>query len=98
MSRSETMRPQLATVTLTGADTEYSLTLTNATNVSCQPRTEADVRFAFESGKVAASVAPFVTMRAGSPITTPDGMIWSGTMYFASSDAGTVVEVWYWTK
>jgi hypothetical protein len=98
MTIAETMRPFVANLTLADADTEYSYTFTNVVGVSCQPRTDVDVRFAFVPGYVGPATSPFATMRGAAPIGFPATMIWSGTIYFASSDAGTVVEIWGWMK
>jgi hypothetical protein len=86
-------------LTLTEANTEYSLTLSeNAVAFTMQARTAADVRFAFVSGKVAGSTAPYATLKAGAgfdnfPI---DRRIKPGTaltIYFATSTPGTVLEL-----
>jgi hypothetical protein len=89
--------PTIQTVTLTLANTEYSITLPAGTKrFSMQPRTNVDVRFAFVTGKVAAPTEPYATMKSGAPYTEFD--ILSGArIYFASSTAGTVVEVVSWS-
>lgn len=89
-------------VTLTDADTEYSLDLpAGVVELSFQARTAAAVRFAWETGKVATPTAPYATVKAGSAYTeefdplregSPDGR----TLYLASAAAGTVVEVTVW--
>lgn len=87
---------------LTLADTEYSMTLpAGCQHFSLQARTAVDIRFAFEEGKVAASTDPFMTLKAGGALSPPDKLgLAAGyeTIYFASSVAGTVVEVMTWIK
>lgn len=89
----------LQTVTLTNADTEYSITIPSGTKrFSMQPRQNVDVRFAFESGKVATPTEPYATMKGGAPYTETNLDLQSDlTIYFASSTAGTVVEIIYWS-
>ena len=86
--------------TLTSADTEYSQALpTNCRGFEFQSRTEADVRFAFATGKVATPTAPYMTLKAGdyyvsfplSQGSSPE------TLYLASATAGVVVEILAWT-
>lgn len=91
--------------------TEYNLTLTNANTqysqalpIGCQGfefqcRTEADIRFAFVTGRVAAPTPPYLTLKAGDYYVSP--AISQGdtpsTLYFASATAGVVVEIIAWT-
>lgn len=87
--------PNISNVTLTSADTEYSLTLKpNCKFVSIQARTAAAIRFSFETDKVATPTAPYATIKSGGGFSTPEHMnLRGGVLYLASSSAGTVVEV-----
>lgn len=86
--------------TLVTADTEYPITLpAGCQHFSFQCRSGAEVRFAFATGKVAASTAPFLTLKAGQTYTSPEKMaLASATLYVASSVAGVIVEVLPWVK
>lgn len=92
--------PEIYNVTLTSANTEYSLELpANCRAWSMQARTAADVRFAFETGKVATPTAPYSTLKASGAFTSPElfqNNTGSLTLYLASATAGTIVEVVSW--
>lgn len=94
-----TATPTPYNVTCTLADTEYSQALpTNTRLFEFQARTEATLRYAFATGKVAASTAPFLTLKAGDYYCSPDlnqGASPS-TLYVASPTAGTVCEILAW--
>jgi len=85
-------------VTLASADTEYSQALpANTKRISFRCRTNYDVRFAFETGKVATPTAPYSTLKAGREYTEYDLDLAAVTLYLASSQAGVVVELECWT-
>jgi hypothetical protein len=91
-----TSTPTVYNVTCTLADTEYSQALPTACQAfEFQARTEATVRFAFVTGKVAGPTAPYMTLKAGdyfySNALSP--AFASQTLYVASPTAGTVVEI-----
>jgi len=90
-------RPTSYNITLTSADTEYSQLLPSGTKESrFRCRTLYDVRYAFVTGKVATPTAPYFTLPAGSDRFS-DGDDLSGfTLYFASAEAGTIVELEVW--
>ena len=91
--------PGIANLTLASADTEYSQAMpSNCRRFEFQCRASYDVRYQFETGKVAAPAAPYMTLKAGGaldsgPISQGDS---PSTLYFASSTAGVVVEILYW--
>lgn len=89
-------------LTLTSADTEYSTSLpAGCAHFSFQCRTAFDVRFAFVTGKVAGSTAPYLTLKSGNAFSSPEKLSLKPgfeTIYFASSQAGVVVEVVPWTS
>lgn len=102
---SEALTPVIYNKTLTSADTEYSQELPKGTkHFSFQCRTAFDVRFAFEDGKVATPTAPYATAKSGDSFTSPEkvGFSWNtdeaaaATIYFASAEAGVVVELVVW--
>ena len=86
-------------LTLTNADTEYSQAMpANCRRFEFQCRTEVTVRHAVVTGKVAASTAPFLTLKAGDYYDS--GPINQGaspsTLYFASATAGVIMEIRAW--
>lgn len=97
---SKTATPTLYNITCTAADTEYSQALpANCRRVELQARSEAAIRLAFGTGKVAGPVAPYMTLKSGDAYDS--GPINQGaspsTLYLASAVAGTVVEILAWT-
>jgi len=81
-------------VTLTLADTEYSLALPSSTReIRFRCRTLYDIRFAWVTGKVAAPVAPYLTLPAGCDYHSDEKDLTGKTLYLASSEAGVVVEI-----
>ena len=85
-------------VVLTLADTEYSLLLPSGLrDIRFRCRTLYDIRYSFVTGKVAGSVDPFLTLPAGSDYVSDDNDLSGNTIYFASSQAGVVVEIEVWT-
>ncbi len=91
-----TATPTLYNVTCTVADTEYSQALpANTRSFEFQARTDVAVRYAFVTGKVAGSVAPFMTLKTGDYFYSPpiNQGASPSTIYVASSIAGTVVEI-----
>lgn len=90
--------PNTYNLTLTSSNTEYSQALpANCRRVFFQCRTNKDVRFAWVTGKVAGSTAPYMTLKAGTTYSSDDVNIASGTLYFASGTAGVVMEIEAWS-
>jgi hypothetical protein len=89
-------------LTLTNANTEYSIALpAGCQHFSFQCRTAYDVRFAFETGKAATPTAPYATCKAGAVFSSPEKVsLLPGkeTLYFASPQAGVVVEIVPWVR
>lgn len=86
--------------TLTSSDTEYSRALPDSCRgFEFQCRTEADVRFAFTTGKVATPTGVYFTLKAGDYyVSFPLNQgVSPSTLYLASSTAGVVVEIIAWT-
>lgn len=81
-------------VVLTNANTEYSHALpNNMQQIRFRARTGVDVRYAWESGKVATLVAPYSTLPAGMGFSG-DALSFTGkTLYFATSISSTIVEM-----
>lgn len=95
-----TATPITYNVTCTVADTQYSQVLpANCRGFEFQARTEAIVRYAFVTGKVAAPTAPYHTLKAGDYYYSPplNQAAAPSTLYIASPTAGTVVELLAWT-
>ena len=94
---SVTTSPTIYNITLTVADTQYSQLLPSGVrDIRFRCRTLFDVRFAFVTGKVATPTAPYLTLPAGSDYDSDDNDLSSKTIYFASSEAGVVVELEVW--
>lgn len=95
-----TVTPTAYNVTLTVADTEYSQALpANCRGFEFQARTEATVRYAFVTGKVATPTAPWLTLKAGDYYFSPplNQAASPSTLYVGSATAGTIVEILAWT-
>jgi hypothetical protein len=65
--------------------------------LSFQCRTAFDIRFAFETGKVATPTAPYGTIKSGGSYDEDGLDMVDKTLYLASSQAGVVVEVVIYT-
>jgi len=90
-------KPIIYNVTLTVADTEYSQLLPSGVKeLRFRCRTNYDVRFAWETGKVAVPTEPYLTLPAGCDFHSDRKDISGRTLYFASSEAGVVVELSTW--
>lgn len=90
--------PTAYNIVLASADTEYSQLLPVGTkDVRFRCRTAHDIRYSFEEGKVATSGNPHLVLPAGfeywSDMIEPSNL----TYYFASSQAGVVVELEVWS-
>jgi hypothetical protein len=98
MPASEVMNPTILNVTLTNANTQYSVTIPGGTkHFSVQCRTAFDVRFAFVTGKVNGPTAPYATIKSGGAYTAPEKLGYlGGELYLASAEAGVAVEVVCW--
>lgn len=92
--------PAVQNLTLTVADTQYSLTLpAGCQHFSFQCRTAADIRFAWVTGKVATPTAPWITLKSGSSFSSPEKLSLKPdyeTIYFAGDAGGEVVELVAW--
>lgn len=92
-----TKEPIIYNITLTVADTEYSQALPSSTRefrVRC--RTLFDVRYAWETGKVAAPAAPYATILSGLEYRGDNSDITGKSLFLASSEAGVIVEIEVW--
>jgi hypothetical protein len=90
-------RPTLYNITLTVANTEYSQLLPSGTKeMRFRCRTLYDVRFAWVTGKVATPTEPYLTLPAGCDYHSDLKDISGKLIYFASSQAGVVVELSAW--
>lgn len=96
---SENLSPNILNVTLTNADTEYSISIPGGTkHFSVQCRTAFAVRFAFVTSKVAGPTAPYATIKSGGAYTSPEKLsVAATTLYLASAEAGVAVEVVCWS-
>lgn len=88
--------PTILNLTLTSANAEYYVDLPPIVKqVSFQCRAAADVRYAFETGKVATPTAPYFTLKSGGEKTLGD-MHLGGRIYFGTASAGSIIELEYW--
>ena len=94
--------PKIFNLTLTAANTEYNIELPeNTRKFLAHTRDESIFRLAFESGKVAGSVAPFFTVLANCRywedlIQAIDVKEKAITLYFAGPNAGRIIELIAW--
>jgi len=102
-SGSKPRNPTVTNVTMTVADTEYDHQLNQYTKkFMVHTRDESSFRLAFETGCVATPVEPYLTIPSGGRYhedhidTYVSDVDWDGTLYFASSSAGKVVEIVEW--
>ena len=83
-----------ANVVLTNANTEYSHAFPdNTKQFRARARTAYDVRYAWDSGKVATPIAPYSTLPAGLELYGDAVNFTSKTLYFATSTSGVIVEM-----
>jgi len=89
--------PTIYNKTLTVADTEYSQLLPSGIRqLRFRCRTLFDVRFAFVTGKVATPTTPYLTLPADCDYYSDENDLSGMTIYFASAEAGVVVELEVW--
>jgi len=87
--------PKIQVVTLTLADTEYTVDIPDRTSkIMVQARTNVIVRSAWETGKVATPTEPYMTIKANKTYYDSDVKYSYGSkLYLATPTAGTEVEV-----
>lgn len=91
------MQKYIYNISLASADTEYSQALpAGMRKLAFRARTNQEVRYAFETGKVAGPTAPYATLKAAYEYFDENIVAASETLYLASSVAGVVVEVEVW--
>lgn len=86
-------------VAMANKNTEYSQVLPAGIKcISFQLRADKKLRFAFETGKVAGSVAPYAEVKAGAAYNC-DGLDLQAplTLYVASPDNAQVLEIVVWS-
>jgi len=91
--------PTVYNVTLTVANTQYSQAMpANCRGFEFQARTEATIRYAFVTGKVATPTAPWLTLKAGDYYFSPplNQGASPGTLFLGTATAGTIVEILAW--
>lgn len=97
---SEPLTPVIYNVAITTTNTEYSQVLPGSCrHFSVQCSTSADLRIAFTAGLVAASTAPYGTVKAGTAYTTPEKMdspLGGLTLYLANTGGSVVAEIIAW--
>lgn len=98
---SEALTPTTYNLTLTSTNTEYSQALpAGCKHFSVQNRSAVDMRLAFVTGKVAASTAPYATIKSGGAYTSPEKMTAANvTLYLAATSAASpVAEIIAWSR
>jgi len=94
--------PTVYNVTLALADTEYEQVLPNNTKeILIKSRALAgvlyDIRWAWETGRVAIPTVPYMTLEAGLNYGSDGNDLDGQSIFLASAQAGVVVEVEVWT-
>jgi hypothetical protein len=90
---------RIRTLSMPTANTEYSITIpAECVYFSIQARGSNNIRFAFETGKVAGSVEPYATLKSGAGFDTGaiDRALRPGNptiLYVASNDSSVVLEL-----
>ncbi|WP_208344872.1 hypothetical protein [Aetokthonos hydrillicola] len=90
--------PTIGIINLTNANQEYSQALTNIKKLAFKVRSGGDIRYSYSSGVVASGTNYYTCVSTNEE--TEDlaaNFTFSGTLYFASSTAGTVIEYKYWS-
>lgn len=86
------------TLTLNPANQEFSQRIPNdARVIKIRARENNAVRYSFTQNKVAGSLEPYHTLKAGAEYTLYDVEAEDLTIYFATAVAGTTVEIEVWT-
>lgn len=94
----EPLHPFLTTVTLTLADTDYLYQVPTCVNkISFQCRSHDECRFAFDAGHAGGKTEPYATLKAGQAHNVDLISTENVNIYFASSVAGTVIELVLWS-
>lgn len=97
MAEKPAQTPTALTITLTNADQEYSQLFPNGIKrFSFQCDSFVDVRFSFETGKVATPTRPYMTLKAGYTYYEDDVNLTGKQIFFASSTAGAIIELLVW--
>lgn len=97
MSEKPSRSPQILTVTLANANTEYEQLFPNGIKrFSMTCRSNNDVRFSYETNKVATPTEPYVLLEQGVSYSEDDVSLNSKKIFLASSVAGVVVELIIW--
>lgn len=85
-------------LTLVNANTEYPLVLTSVKKYSFKVLSGGSLRFSNVTAKVATPTLPYYTLDSTSEEIQDFGSsTFTGTLYFASVAAGTIVLIQYWT-
>lgn len=93
-ARSQSITGKVDNVTMTDADTEFSLRLPDGISaLSVQCRTVCDIKLSFIEGQ---SGTKFFTIKSGSVYFETIISSYTNTIYFQSPTAGNVFEIIYW--
>ena len=79
-------------ITLTVADTEYPVAIPESAGYEFRARTNVIARYAFIAGQVAGPLDPYLTLQAGEQFHIQAPLA-AHTLYLASANAGTVIEL-----
>jgi len=97
----ELVSPVIINLAIAATGTEYSTTIpANVRQYTIRHRNTTlttTIRFAFTSGLVATSVAPFLSLGGQEQYVSPEKVGTAGqTIYFAGTSTASVVEILYW--
>lgn len=91
--------PILLSINIAVANQEYSQAIANAKKFSFQVLSGGDIRYAYQASRVATPTLPYYPLLVGSEESEDfcSTGIFSGTLYLASSIAGTIVILKVWS-
>jgi len=96
---SESLSPTVLNVTMTDNNTEYSENITaGAKYFTLLCRDGTSFRYAFTTGKVASSVAPYMTCPTNGSVKETVLISENRTVYLGCDSAGKVVEILIWGR
>ena len=88
--------PNIQIITLVTSNTEYVQPFINTRLLEIFCRSLVEIRYAFNTGDIAAGKYRTVPTGVSQPINFPSGYQWTGTLYLASASPNAIVEIETW--